>query len=272
VTPDQAIALLSVKDWPPPLEHWPPRDKSQWHPGMALVGRIEAVMTLPRPDGSKKRGEPYTALYVRREADQRIVMFHGWHTAASDLDGMHLGLGLLFACVYRGERDNGFEDFKYIVAPFDEPDPAAQQARQAGGRPTEAPPRQAPEGEAGATASPSGSNEQPTRPTKRPAPGDAAKEAGGVTDNGRPTEHAIAWLGRLPHDSAGLREVRELLSATTTEYRGLAKVAAERHYASEDGWRRMWNDTDLDNWVTVLQSANWQAAKFLDGKERRWSA
>jgi hypothetical protein len=157
VTPDQAIALLSVAEWPPKLEHWPPKDKARWRPGMHLVGRIEAVMTLPRPDGSKQRGEPYTALYVRRENDGRIVMFHGWHTAAADLDGMHPAPGLLFAAFYRGRRDSDFEDFKYLVTPYDPP-PPAQQTRQAGGRPVEAPPRQAPEGEAEAPTSPSGSN------------------------------------------------------------------------------------------------------------------
>jgi hypothetical protein len=163
MTPDQAITLLSVKDWPPQLEHWPPKDKDQWKPGMSLVGRIESVMTLPRPDGSPRAGEPYTALYVRREGDRRLVMFHGWHTAAEDLDGMHPAPGLLFAAYYRGSKPkaggkgNAFEDFKYLVTPYD-PQPAAQQARQAGGRPAEAPPRQAPEGEVGASASPSGSN------------------------------------------------------------------------------------------------------------------
>jgi hypothetical protein len=119
--PDQAVRLLSVTDWPPRLEHWPPKDKRTWRPGMTLVGRIEATMTLPRPDGSKKRGEPYLALYVRRETDQRLVMFHGWHTAAEDLDGMHPAPGLLFAAVYRGEQDNGFEDFKFLVTPYDPP-------------------------------------------------------------------------------------------------------------------------------------------------------
>jgi hypothetical protein len=161
VTPEQAVRLLSVEEWPPKLEHWPPRDKSRWHQGMSLVGRIEAVMTLPRPDGSKKRGEPYTALYVRRFSDQRLVMFHGWHTAAEDLDGMHPAPGLLFACVYRGERDNGFEDFKYLVCPYDAP-PARQQTRQAGGRPTEAPPSPAPETGEASPSPVSGSNRRPT--------------------------------------------------------------------------------------------------------------
>jgi hypothetical protein len=156
VTPDQAVALLSVKEWPPQLEHWPPRDKSRWQPGMSLVGRIEAVMTLPRPEGSKQRGEPYTALYVRRSSDQRLVMFHGWHTAAADLDGMHLAPGLLFAAVYRGRRDSDFEDFKYLVTPYDPPQ--AQQARQAGGRPTQAPPSPAPEAGESSPSPASGSN------------------------------------------------------------------------------------------------------------------
>jgi hypothetical protein len=156
VTPDQAIALLSVKDWPPQLEHWPPKDKARWKPGMHLVGRIETVLTLPRPEGSKKRGEPYTALYVRREGDQRLVMFHGWHTAAADLDGMHPAPGLLFAAYYRGEESSGFENFKYIVAPYD---PPAQQTRQETGQSARRS-TQAPEGEATAAASPSGSNGQ----------------------------------------------------------------------------------------------------------------
>jgi hypothetical protein len=259
MTPDQAIALLSVKDWPPQLEHWPPKDKARWKPGMHLVGRIETVLTLPRPEGSKKRGDPYTALYVRREGDQRLVMFHGWHTAAADLDGMHPAPGLLFAAYYRGEEASGFENFKFIVAPFDEPQPAAQQTRQAGGRPTEAPPRQAPEGEEPSPSSPSGSND-------RPLPGDAARQAVGVTDNGRPTDNAIAWIEKLPHDAAGIAEVRELLLGTTTDYRHLAKVAAQRLYESEDGWRRLWNDPDLDNWAVVLRKANREAARLLDGK------
>jgi hypothetical protein len=260
VTPDQAIKLLSVKEWPPKLEHWPPRDKDRWQPGMSLVGRIETVMTLPRPEGSKHRGEPYTALYVRREGDERLVMFHGWHTAAEDLDGMHPAPGLLFAAYYRGQGGaNGFENFKYIVAPYDAPPPAAQQTRQAGGRPTEAPPRQAPEAGEGEASPASGSNE-------RPLPGDAARQAVGVTDNGRPTDNAIAWIEKLPHDAAGLAEARALLLGTTTDYRHLAKVAAERLYESEDGWRRLWNDPDLDNWAVVLRKANREAARLLDGK------
>jgi hypothetical protein len=163
MTPDQAIALLSVEEWPPKLEHWPPKNKSQWKPGMRLVGRIETVMTLPRPKGSKKRGEPYTALHVRREGDGRLVMFHGWHTAAEDLDGMHPAPGLLFACVYRGERDNGFEDFKYVVAPFDEP-PAAgsHQTRQDTGSADRRRSTQAPETGEGEGSPVSGSNERPT--------------------------------------------------------------------------------------------------------------
>jgi hypothetical protein len=164
MTPDQAIALLSVEEWPPKLEHWPPKNKSQWKPGMRLVGRIETAMTLPRPEGSKKRGEPYTALYVRREGDRRLVMFHGWHTAAEDLDGMHPAPGLLFACVYRGERDNGFEDFKYIVAPFDPPAAAdnGQQARQETGQAQRPRSTQAPEGGEGEVPPSSGSNQRPT--------------------------------------------------------------------------------------------------------------
>jgi hypothetical protein len=129
MTPDQAVTLLSG-DWPPRVEHWPPKDKNAWKPGMRLVGRIEAVLTLPRPEGSKKRGEPYTALYVRREGDGRLIMWHGWHTAAEDVDSMHPAPGLLFTCVYRGEEDNGFENFKYLVTPYDAPAerPAAPQA------------------------------------------------------------------------------------------------------------------------------------------------
>jgi hypothetical protein len=161
VTPEQAIKLLSVRDWPPKLEHWPPKHKDQWRPGMSLVGRIETVMTLPRPEGSKKRGEPYTALYVRREPDHKLVMWHGWHTAAEDVDGMHPAPGLLFAAYYRGEETSGFENFKYIVAPFDDPQSSAQQTRQAGGRSTEAPSRSAPEGGERASSSSSGSNPGP---------------------------------------------------------------------------------------------------------------
>jgi hypothetical protein len=159
VTPDQAIALLSVKEWPPQLEHWPPRDKSRWKPGMFLQGIIEAVMTLPRPDGSKKRGDPYPAMYVRRLDTGRLVMFHGWHTAAEDIPAMQPAPTLLFTGFYRGERDNGYEDFKYLVTPYDAP-AQAQQTRQAGGRPMQAPPSPAPEtGEPSTSPSPvSGSN------------------------------------------------------------------------------------------------------------------
>lgn len=123
--------MLSVEEWPPKLEHWPPRDKDRWRPGMSLVGRIETVMTLPRPDGSKKRGEPYLAMYVRR-LDGRLVMWHGWHTAAEDVPLMHPAPGLLFAAYYRGERDNGFEDFKYIVAPYDPPATSSQTRQETG--------------------------------------------------------------------------------------------------------------------------------------------
>jgi hypothetical protein len=160
MTPDQAVRLLSVTDWPPKLEHWPPRDKRTWRPGMLLVGRIEATMTLPRPDGSKKRGEPYLALYVRRSSDQRLVMFHGWHTAAEDLDGMRPAPGLLFACVYRGERDNGFEDFKYLVAPYDAPAEEQHTPRSDNGSATE-PPNRAPEEGATSPAPSSGSTIPP---------------------------------------------------------------------------------------------------------------
>jgi hypothetical protein len=130
---------------------------------MALVGRIETVMTLPRPEGSKKRGEPYSAMYIRRHPDGRLVMWHGWHTAAEDVPPMQPAPGLLFAAYYRGEEASGFENFKYIVAPWDEPAQAGdQQTRQAGGRPTEALSRPAPESGVGASALPSGSNQRPT--------------------------------------------------------------------------------------------------------------
>jgi hypothetical protein len=163
MTPDQALKLLSVKDWPPPFEHWPPRDKARWQPGMHLVGRIESVMTLPRPDGSKKRGEPYTALYVRREGDGRLVMFHGWHTAAEDLDGMHPAPGLLFAAFYRGAEASGFENFKFIVAPYDQPQPAvARQARQETGQAERPRSTQAPEAGEPSPSPALGPNQRPT--------------------------------------------------------------------------------------------------------------
>jgi hypothetical protein len=158
--PDQAVRLLSVTDWPPKLEHWPPKDKRTWRLGMMLVGRIEATMTLPRPDGSKKRGEPYLALYVRRESDQRLVMFHGWHTAAEDLDGMRPAPGLLFAAVYRGQGTNDFEDFKYLVTPYDPPIEHQQAPRSDNGRTAE-PPSRAPEGGATSPAPSSGSTIPP---------------------------------------------------------------------------------------------------------------
>ncbi len=172
MTPDQALRLLSVEEWPPRLEHWPPKEKSEWHPGMHLVGRIESVMTLPRPEGSPRAGEPYTALYVRRQSDGCLVMFHGWHTAAADLDGMHPAPGLLFAALYRGSktkangRSNAFEDFKYIIAPFDEsarPAVTNHQTRQETGQAqAERRSTQAPEGGEGGVAPPSGSNQRPT--------------------------------------------------------------------------------------------------------------
>lgn len=164
MTPDQAVRLLSVTDWPPRLEHWPPKDKSTWQPGMMLVGRIEATMTLPRPDGSKKRGEPYLALYVRRESDQRLVMFHGWHTAAEDLDGMRPAPGLLFAAVYRGQGTNDFEDFKYLVTPYDPPGSQQQARADTGQASTATPPARAPEGGATSTS--------PTPPSGTTQPAD----------------------------------------------------------------------------------------------------
>jgi hypothetical protein len=155
MTPEQAVRLLSVEEWPPRLEHWPPKDKQTWRKGMTLVGLIEAVMTLPRPDGSKKRGEPYLAMYVRREGDQHLVMWHGWHTASEDVPPMQPRPGLLFAAVYRGERDNGFEDFKFLVTPYDPPG-ERQQTRTDAGQ-AQPPAARAPEGGDTPTSPPSGS-------------------------------------------------------------------------------------------------------------------
>jgi hypothetical protein len=159
VTPEQARRLLSVKNWPPQLEHWPPRDKSAWRPGMLLQGLIEAVMTLPRPDGSPRRGEPYLAMYIRRLSDRRLVMWHGYRTADQDVASMHPAPGLLFTAFYRGERDNGFEDFKFLVTPYDPP--AQQQARADTGEAPSAPPARAPE-EGATSPAPSSGSTQPT--------------------------------------------------------------------------------------------------------------
>jgi hypothetical protein len=162
MTPEQMDALLGG-EWPPPTEHWPPRDKSKWRVGMTLVGRIETRLRLPRPEGSPRRGEPYTALVLRRHPDGRRVTYHGWRTADEDLDGMPLDPGLLFGVVYRGER-NKFEDFKFWSTWHDDPlaQPAARepQTRQAGGRPTEAPPRPAPEAGEPSPSPASGSNQR----------------------------------------------------------------------------------------------------------------
>jgi hypothetical protein len=256
MTPDQAVTLLSG-DWPPRVQHWPPKD-GDLREGASLVGRIEAVMTLPRPDGSKHRGEPYTALYIRREGDGRLIMWHGWHTAAEDLDGMHPRPGLLFACVYRGQRDDGFKFFRFLITPYDEPAERQAAAAEAPGVGQQQQPSEAerPTSEC-----------QPSQPQARPAPGTAAQQVGGITDNGRPTEAAIDFISRLPHDAEGLAEARELLLGTTTDYKHLVKAAAERHYESEEGYRQMWNDTDLAIWAAVLHRANQQAAQLLDGRE-----
>lgn len=220
--PSEARELLSG-DWPPrDVEHWPPRDKSRWRAGMTLQGVIEAVMTLPRPDGSKHRGEPYPALYVRPLGGRRLVMWHGWHTAAEDVGPMHPAPGLLFTAVYRGEQDSGFEDFKYLVTPYD-PEPQADRG------PT---PDQVREAQREATATRNGHD--------RPAPGTAARQA--AREAAVPTVEEIQAVT----DRAG---VARLLSAEglAPEFRA-AVVLVGRDPAA-------WRQALLDARQAVLQEA-----------------
>lgn len=234
---DDAIAMLSG-DWPPPgVEHWPPRDKSRWRPGMHLAGRIEAVLTLPRPDGSKHRGEPYLALYVRRERPQRdgkLVMWHGWHTAAEDVPPMQPAPGLLFTAVYRGQGANDFEDFKYLVTPYDG-DPLAAAAAVADGDRAERRQPVTREAQAEATATRNGRNHPPANlmqalPAERPAPGTAAKVA--EREAGVPTEAAIAAV----HDRADGQRVVLGASAEFREALGDLGPLWRSNKAAE--WRR----------------------------------
>lgn len=98
----------------------------------------------------------------------------------------------------------------------------------------------------------------------RPAPGTAAKrvEVGGenAIENGAPTVDAIEWLSKLPSDSQGLLGLRELLMACSTDYRHRVKAAAERRRQSEEGYRQLWNDEDVQEWVATLLEANAQMA------------
>jgi hypothetical protein len=195
VTPDQAIALLSVAEWPPKVDvQWPRRvNRKQgegWPVGMLLQGIIEARFNLRHSANTPgdKKNEPYPALYLRRlrmvdgnrewGPDGARVLFHGMHTVVEeDLPTMMPLPGLMLTAVFRGyEGPNEFVNIKCLVTTYGGPilpwmdealraqverprqQPPSQQARQAGGRPTEAPPRQAPEGGVGASASPSGSN------------------------------------------------------------------------------------------------------------------
>ena len=253
--PDQAVRLLSVTDWPPKLEHWPPKDKGTWRPGMMLVGRIEATLTLPRPDGSKKRGEPYLALYVRRESDQRLVMFHGWHTAAEDLDGMHPAPGLLLAAVYRGQGTNDFEDFKYLVTPYDPPvEQQEQQDRRDDGQPAEASPARAPESGATSPTPLSGS----TQPTGAPAGFDrvTSKALAKAFVNGQST----AWQEVYQQVTREWRDSGRLADAVTDPVGVDRDLILETH-------RRVNSVVDLSRFTNVeqvkdhihRQSDEWQA-------------
>jgi hypothetical protein len=202
MTPETLAGLL--RDWPPKTEHWPPRDKSTWRPGMTLLGMIEAVQTLPRPEGSNHRGEPYTALIVRRWPDGKLVTFHGWHTTTlTDLPNARPAPGLLFGCVYRGQGKAGaneFEDFKLLVTWADAPAPAGS---------LPAPP---------APASPV---------TQPPADGaidlDAELATLGISES-----RAKVWL-RKTREFQGLREFGDLDPAELERAVALlAKIAAER--------------------------------------------
>jgi hypothetical protein len=195
--PEDAAALLLSKDWPPKVDgQWPRKvDKSRgerWPEGMLLQGIIEAVFTLPHPQNSPEAGKPYQAMYVRRlrqvdgqrswGPDGARILWHGWHTAATDVLAMNPMPGLMFTAAFRGYGAKDFVNIKHLVTgyggplydwmdealrsqierPGRQPQSAVQQTRQAGGRPTEAPPSRAPEGEATSPASPSGSNGQIT--------------------------------------------------------------------------------------------------------------
>jgi hypothetical protein len=205
MTPETLAGLL--RDWPPKTEHWPPRDKSTWRPGMMLLGMIEAVMKLPRPQGSNHRGELYTALRVRRIPDGAPVTWHGWHTTTQDIDNAHPAPGLLFGCIWRGQGQAGgntFDDFKYMVA---WPDDASTAAAPAGSLP--APP---------AEASPV---------TQPPADGAIDLDAELAT-LGISASRAKVWL-RKTREFSGLREFGDLDPAELERAVDLlAKIAAQR--------------------------------------------
>lgn len=197
MTPDTALKLLSVKDWPPKVDvQWPRRvnrkQGEEWPVGMLLQGIIEARFALkhsPNTPGGKAN-QPYLAMYLRRlkmvdgnrewGPDGARVLFHGMHTVAEeDLPPMQPLPGLMLTAVFRGyEGPNDFVNIKFLVTTYGGPilpwmdealraqidphaQPPAQETRQAGGRPTQAPPSPAPEGEATPSASPSGSNAAP---------------------------------------------------------------------------------------------------------------
>ncbi|HEV8653300.1 MAG TPA: hypothetical protein VG276_28875 [Actinomycetes bacterium] len=245
---EQAIALLSG-DWPPKIdEHWPPKDKARWRRGMHLQGLIEAVLHPPRPDGSKHRGEPYLALYVRRLVDGRLVMWHGWHTAAEDVPAMQPAPGLLFTAVYRGQGANDFEDFKYLVTPYDPPESTGSAPLPGDDRPPERPrgqvsPRRTvtpsvtdrpppPPPAAGPVTREAQAEATATRNGRRPAPGTAAKIA--EREAGIPTEEAIAAV----RDRA---DGHRLLLAASPEFRAAATA---------DG--TLWASTDAARWREYL--------------------
>jgi hypothetical protein len=197
VTPEQAIALLTVPEWPPPVAaQWPRRvnrkQGEEWPVGMLVQGIIESRSTLKHSASTPgaKANQPYPVLYLRRlrmvdgqrewGPDGARVLFHGMHTAVEeDLPAMMPLPGLMLTAVFRGyDGPNEFVNIKCLVttyggpilpwmdealrAPIEQPGqrPAAQQARQAGGRPTEAPPRPAPEAGEPSPSPASGSNQR----------------------------------------------------------------------------------------------------------------
>jgi hypothetical protein len=238
MTPEQAIRLLSVKDWPPQTEHWPP-PKNTWRPGMHLVGRIERMFTMPRGKGSHHEGEFYPAMWIRRWPDGALVTFHGYHTAAlEDLPAMQPGPGLLFAGLWRGTKDNGFEEFKYIVAPWDDPPPqpaqpsrganGSQQVRQADGQPTEASSAHAPEGTtSGGVVSPSGSN-SPASPAQPASLEEARAYVQAQSPEWQGQFREQLGLARVAGDIGGtpsLQQIQALIARTHERMAALAVSA-----------------------------------------------
>jgi hypothetical protein len=234
MTPDQLARLLGG-EWPPPTAHWPPKDKQAWTVGMRLVGVIETRLRLPRPDGSPRRGEPYTAVVVRRAGDGARVTYHGWRKADEDLDGMDLSPGLLFGVVYRGKVGD-FEDFKHYSTHYD-PAPAEQPSPERDPQGRTALMRQA-QREASAIAN----------GHDRPAPGTAARQAEpeGAYRDGVPTDDAIDALEAFPVDA------QRLVIGAGQPFKIAVKQAGGRMAPS---WGALWRSDDGDLWVRALLAA-----------------